>query len=48
MSIFKRRGKWVSKFQQGGRQRWTPGGPWETRRQAEEADAAAGHETEHS
>ncbi len=38
MSVFKRRGRWVSKFQAAGTQHWTPGGPWTTRRQAQEAE----------
>jgi integrase len=31
-------GPWVSKFQLDGRQCWTPGGPWGTKRQAQEAE----------
>ena len=38
MSAIKRGEKWVSKFQYEGRQRWTPGGPWRTKRQAQEAE----------
>jgi integrase len=38
MSAFRRGDKWVSKFQLRGEQRWTPGGPWETKRQAQEAE----------
>lgn len=41
MSVFKRDkgGKgWVSKFQVDGQQHWTPGGPWQTKRQAQEAE----------
>ena len=38
MSAFRRGDKWVSKFQRGGAQQWTPGGPWATKRQAQEAE----------
>lgn len=38
MSAFKRGGGYVSKFQLDGQQRWTPGGPWQTKRQAHEAE----------
>jgi integrase len=38
MSVFRRGGGWVSKFQQNGLQVWTPGGPWETKRRAQEAE----------
>lgn len=38
MSAFRRGNGWVSKFQYRGRQQWVPGGPWETKRQAEEAE----------
>ena len=38
MSVFRRGGSWVSKFQLNGKQFWTPGGPWETKRQAQEAE----------
>lgn len=38
MSVFPRGNRWVSKFQRRGRQHWTPGGPWETKRQAQEAE----------
>lgn len=38
MSVFKRRGQWVSKFQLDGVQRWTPGAPWPSKRQAQEAE----------
>jgi len=38
MSAFRRGTGWVSEFQFRGRQRWTPGGPWETKRQAQEAE----------
>ncbi|GIK78431.1 MAG: hypothetical protein BroJett022_21210 [Actinomycetes bacterium] len=29
---------WVAKFQLRGEQHWVPGGPWPTKRQAEEAE----------
>jgi integrase len=38
MSAFRRGGRYVSKFQHRGKQHWTPGGPWKTKRQAEEAE----------
>jgi integrase len=38
VSVFRRGGSWVSKFQLNGRQVWTPGGPWETKRHALEAE----------
>lgn len=40
MSAFldRRRGGYVAKFQLAGAQHWTPGGPWETKRQAQEAE----------
>ncbi len=38
MSAFKRGTKWVAKFQLRGEQHWVPGGPWETKRQAKEAE----------
>jgi integrase len=38
VSVFRRGGSWVSKFQLKSRQVWTPGGPWETKRQAQEAE----------
>ena len=38
MSVFKARGGYVSKFQYQGKQHWTPGGPWQTKRQATEAE----------
>lgn len=34
------RGGWLSKFELRKRQRWTPGGPWDTREKAEEAEAS--------
>lgn len=40
MSVWhdKRRSGYVSKFQLRGKQHWTPDGPWETKRQAQEAE----------
>lgn len=38
MSVFKRNGGWVSKFQLNGEQRWTPGGPWPKKSHAQEAE----------
>ena len=38
MSVFRRGDEWVSKFQHRGRQQWTPGSPWPTKRQAQEAE----------
>jgi hypothetical protein len=38
MSVFKRNGRYVSKFQYRGEQKWTPGGPWKSKRQAHEAE----------
>jgi integrase len=42
VSVFKRNGLWVSKFQLEGKQYWTPGGPWpgtrDGKRQAQEAE----------
>lgn len=38
MSVFRRGDKWVSKFQHRGKQEWTPGGPWATKRHAQEAE----------
>jgi integrase len=38
MSAFRRGNGWVSKFKLHGRQQWTPGGPWATKRQALEAE----------
>lgn len=42
VSVFKRDGQYVSKFQLYGRQHWTPGGPWpgtrDGKRQAQEAE----------
>jgi hypothetical protein len=40
VSVFQVGGRgWVSKFVLRHRQRWTPGGPWETREAAQEAEA---------
>lgn len=39
MSAFKVKGRgWVAKFQLRGEQHWVPGGPWETKRHAQEAE----------
>jgi integrase len=38
VSVFKRGSGYVSKFQLDGQQHWTPGGPWQTKRQAQEAE----------
>jgi hypothetical protein len=39
MSVFKVEGRgWVSKFQYRGRVHWTPGSPWPTKRQGQEAE----------
>jgi integrase len=38
MSAFRGRGGWIAKFQMDGKQRWVPGGPWESKRQAQEAE----------
>ena len=38
MSAFRRGSKWVAKFQYRGEQHWVPGGPWATKRQAQEAE----------
>jgi integrase len=38
MSAFKRGERYISKFQYQGKQRWTPGGPWKTKREANEAE----------
>jgi integrase len=38
MSVFHGRGGYVSKFQHRGKQHWTPGGPWQTKRQGQEAE----------
>lgn len=38
MSVYKRNGKWVSRFQFNNAKHWTPGGPWETKTAAKEAE----------
>jgi integrase len=38
MTAFKRSDKWVAKFQYGGKQRWVPGGPWATKKEATRAE----------
>lgn len=38
MSVFKRGDVWVAKFQHKGNQVWVPGGPWETKTQAQNAE----------
>lgn len=38
MSVFRRNGRWVSKFMLDGEQHWTPGGPWESKGHAREAE----------
>lgn len=38
MSVYRRNGKWVSRFQFNGKKHWTKGGPWETKKQALEAE----------
>lgn len=38
MSAFKRGNKWVAKFQLRGEQVWVPGGPWDSKSQAREAE----------
>src|SRR3954470_7209740 len=38
MSVFRRRGEWVAKFQLRGEQHWVPGGPWPTKTAAREAE----------
>ena len=38
MTTFKRGTKWAAKFELGGKQFWVPGGPWDTKRQAHEAE----------
>ena len=39
MSVFKKKGRYVSKFVLDGRQHWTPGGPWDTKTNAKTAEA---------
>ena len=38
LSAFRRGGRWVEKFQLRGIQHWVPGGPWSSRRAAQEAE----------
>lgn len=38
MSVFRRDKHWVAKFQRRGEQHWVPGGPWQTKRHAQEAE----------
>lgn len=38
MSAFRRNGKWVAKFTLDGTQYWVPGGPWERKSHAVEAE----------
>lgn len=38
MSAFKRGDRWVAKFRLNHQQHWVPGGPWDTKRQAQEAE----------
>jgi integrase len=38
VSAFRRGSEWVAKFQLRGEQHWVPGGPWATKRQAQEAE----------
>lgn len=38
MSAFRRNGKWVAKFTLDGTQHWVPGGPWERKSHAVEAE----------
>lgn len=38
MSVFKRSGSWVAKFQLRGEQHWVPDGPWPTKSAAREAE----------
>lgn len=38
MTTFKRDGKWAAKFELNRKQHWVPGGPWASKRQAEEAE----------
>jgi integrase len=46
VSAFRRGSGWVSKFQLRGRQHWTPGGPWQTKRHAQEAERLEARRTE--
>src|SRR5262245_46410959 len=38
MSVFKRNGGWAAKFQLRGELHWVPGGPWQTKSAAREAE----------
>jgi integrase len=38
VSVFRRDGRWVAKFQFKGEQIWVPGGPWDTKSSAREAE----------
>jgi integrase len=38
MTAFKRGDRWVAKFQYAGKQRWVPGGPWDTKKDAKKAE----------
>lgn len=38
MTAFKRRGKWAAKYVADGKQVWVPGGPWESKSAAQEAE----------
>lgn len=38
MTAFKRNGGWAAKYVDGGRQVWVKGGPWPTKKMAEEAE----------
>ena len=38
MTAFRRGDKWVAKFTLGKKQHWVKGGPWDTKRQAQEAE----------
>ena len=47
MSVFRRRGEWVAKFQLRGEQHWVPGGPWPTKTAAREAERRHREQIEH-
>lgn len=38
MTVFKRRDKWSAKYVKDGKQVWVPGGPWDTKATAREAE----------
>ncbi|MGH9381090.1 MAG: tyrosine-type recombinase/integrase [Thermoanaerobaculia bacterium] len=38
MSAFRRGSRWVAKFQLDGRQHWVPGGPWQRKSHAQQAE----------